>query len=110
MAEIKWIGLNKLQAKLQKNANAVAVKRIVQANAIELTKNMTAKAPVDTGAMARSIKMELSNGGLHAEIGPTTEYAPYVEYGTRYMNAQPFVRPALLVQSVKFKNDLNKLK
>lgn len=110
MAEVKWIGLNKLQAKLQKNANAAAVKKVVQANAIELTKHMTAKAPVDTGAMARSIKMELSNGGLHAEVGPTVEYAPYIEYGTRYMNAQPFVRPTALAQAGKFKSDLNKLK
>jgi HK97 gp10 family phage protein len=33
--------------------------------------------------------------GLLAIIGTSTHYAPYIEFGTRYMAAQPFLRPAL---------------
>lgn len=33
----------------------------------------------------------------------------YLEYGTRFMDAQPFVQPALEEQSAKFKSDMQKL-
>ena len=34
---------------------------------------------------------------------------PYLEYGTRFMDAQPFVRPAFDEQKEKFKDDMQKL-
>ena len=40
---------------------------------------------------------------------PTAEYAAYVEYGTRYMNAQPYMRPSYTAQKEQFKSDLKKL-
>lgn len=33
----------------------------------------------------------------------------YLEYGTRFMSSQPFVRPALEEQEKQFKSDLEKL-
>ena len=33
----------------------------------------------------------------------------YLEYGTRFMDAQPFVQPALEEQLPKFKSDMKKL-
>jgi HK97 gp10 family phage protein len=33
----------------------------------------------------------------------------YLEYGTRFMDAQPFVRPAYNEQKAKFIRDMNKL-
>lgn len=30
-----------------------------------------------------------------AHVGTNVEYAPYVEYGTRRMGAQPYLRPAM---------------
>lgn len=55
-------------------------------------------APVDTGRLRASIvsKTTASTRTLEAvEVGTNVEYAPYVEFGTRYMRAQPFLRPAL---------------
>ncbi|MFQ8894288.1 MAG: HK97-gp10 family putative phage morphogenesis protein [Dorea sp.] len=43
------------------------------------------------------------------EIEPTADYAAYVEYGTRFMNAQPYMRPAYNAQKGKFKSDMQKL-
>jgi HK97 gp10 family phage protein len=72
--------------------------------AAELTKralrvNNRAKqlCPVDTGRLRSSIAMRLEAeaGRLIAVIGTNVEYAPYVEFGTRHMRAQPFLRPAL---------------
>ena len=42
-------------------------------------------------------------------VKPGTNYSPYVEYGTRKMSAQPFVRPAYNAQKEIFKQDLDKL-
>jgi HK97 gp10 family phage protein len=53
--------------------------------------------PVDTGRLRDSItwQMGMVMGLPAARIGTDVEYAPYVELGTRYMAAQPFLRPAL---------------
>lgn len=51
--------------------------------------------PVDTAATKNSIGIDLKAGGLVAEIGPTTEYAPYLEYGTSVMAPHAFMGPAL---------------
>lgn len=53
--------------------------------------------PVDTGRLRDSITWELGmmNGLPSARVGTNVEYAIYVETGTRYMSAQPFLRPAL---------------
>lgn len=54
-------------------------------------------APVDTGRLRSSISwtMGLAAGGLFAEVGSNVEYAPYVELGTVYQQAQPYLVPAL---------------
>ena len=52
-----------------------------------------ANAPVDTGALARSIYSEVH--GPEVTVGAAVEYAAYVEYGTIYVPASPYLRPAL---------------
>jgi HK97 gp10 family phage protein len=53
---------------------------------------------VDTGAQRNSISTTLSGdgrfGAMSAEIGPTTEYSPYREFGTSIAAAHPFMGPA----------------
>ena len=69
------------------------------------------KAPVDTGALRSSIYVSLKSSNtpptsseeslptpkdnLTAYIGPSVEYAIYQELGTRSMDPQPFLVPAL---------------
>ena len=113
MARIKVDGLDELEKKLKANATLNDVKRVVRQNGSELQKRMQAKADFkmgyQTGTTKRSIGLEIKDNGFTAEVGPETEYAPYVEYGTRFMEAQPFVRPALEEQTAQFKSDLQKL-
>lgn len=54
-------------------------------------------AAVDTGRMRASIghRIEREAGGLLAVVGASAGYAVHVEFGTRFMRAQPFLRPAL---------------
>jgi len=61
---------------------------------------------VDTSATINSIKAKpeglsaIPRGMMRAEnlewtIGPSTEYSAFIEFGTRYMRARPFMVPAL---------------
>ena len=49
--------------------------------------------PVDTGTLRRSISHGTQDG--YAVIGTNVEYAPYVELGTRKMQARSFLRKAI---------------
>lgn len=50
--------------------------------------------PVDTGFLRSSITVDEVTP-LEAIIGPHTDYAEHVEFGTSRMAAQPYMRPAL---------------
>lgn len=53
--------------------------------------------PVDTGATRASIHTDTAHAGstITVEVGPSTHYAPYLEYGTSKMAPQAFMGPAL---------------
>ena len=54
---------------------------------------------VDTSATINSIKAQPAGGftgeNLEWRVGPSTEYSAFIEFGTRYMRARPFMVPAL---------------
>lgn len=113
MARLKIDGLEELEKKLKANVTMDDVKRTVAQNGKELQQKMQSNADFkkgyQTGTTKHSIGAEKKDAGFAVEVGPTTEYSPYVEYGTRFMEAQPFVRPALEAQTAKFKSDMQKL-
>ena len=87
--------LNALTAALVKSEAKVTemASRAVAKTALDCEAAAKRKAPVDTGALRNSIGTSIA--GLAAEIGPTVNYAPYQEYGTSRMAAQPYMGPAL---------------
>lgn len=109
MAGVKMVGVKELKRKLASNAQMNGVKRIVQKNGAELQAKAQRNTPVDTGNLKRSIMLEIRDNGLTAEVEAETEYAPYVEWGTRFMKAQLFVRPSFNSQKEIFKRDMEKL-
>lgn len=108
-------GHKELRRDLEKYANPAVIKTIVQKNGDELNARMKKQTEVafvkgySTGQTARSINTIIKDGGFTADVGPTTEYSPYVEYGTRFMQAEPFVAPAFEAQSQKFIHDLERI-
>jgi len=66
-------------------------------------------APIDSGMLKNSISTQSKTEGSNTGegiikkpvdenivlVGTAVEYAPYQEYGTKTMDAQPFLRPAL---------------
>lgn len=56
------------------------------------------KCPVDTGRLRASYTTELvraTGGTPRVVVGSNVEYAPYVEFGTSRMEAQPHLQPAI---------------
>lgn len=113
MAKIKLEGLTELQNKLKKNVKMDDVRKVVRKNGADMANKMIKSADFDkgyqTGETKRSIELSVSSNGLTVMAGPTTEYSPYLEYGTRFMDAQPFVKPAFDEQKEKLKKDMAKL-
>lgn len=113
MASLSVDGLEELQRALKENVTLDDVKRVVRHNGSQLQRKMQAKADFkknyQTGATKRSIDLEIKDSGFTAEVGPETEYSLYLEYGTRYMDAQPFVKPSHEEQKKKFISDMKKL-
>lgn len=69
-------------------------KKALRLAAEPVVKRAQALCPVDTGELRDSIKLESVTKDW-ATIVATAEHAPYVEYGTSRMPAQPFLRPAV---------------
>lgn len=110
---VKLVGLDKLEKDLYKATNFAVVKTVVRKNGSDLQRSMQRKADFvkgyQTGTTKRSIGLAILDEGATAEVGPTTHYAPYLEYGTRYMEAQPFVGPAFREILPNFQRDLKKI-
>lgn len=113
MPKIRIEGIEELQKALKENVTMDDVKRVVKQNGSEMQKKIQANADFtkgyQTGTTKRSVKLEIKDGGLEADVEPETEYSPYLEYGTRFMDAQPFVRPGYSEQKAQFKSDMQKL-
>jgi phage gpG-like protein len=74
-----------------------ATGRDLMSRAIRVHSAAVSRCAVDTGRLRSSITWEVvSEGGeLSAKVGTNVEYGPFVELGTRYMRAQPYLVPAL---------------
>lgn len=107
---VKLSGAKELKAVLEKRSKVKQLAAtVVKFHGSQLQQNAQKRAPVDTGNLKRSIQLEIKDGGLMAEVAATADYSAYVEYGTRFMHAQPYVRPSFQQQEGKFLKDLKKV-
>jgi HK97 gp10 family phage protein len=99
MADVR--ALDDAVAALNAELNAALPGIVLDAAAIAL-REIAARAPVDTGALKRSIEehAERSKSSAAAVVevadsgqGGTEHYAVFDEYGTSHQPAQPFFRP-----------------
>ena len=109
MSRFQVTGTEKLIGALKENADLDLVKKTIRLNATEMQKKAMRKAPVRTGDLRRAIKLRMADGGFTALVRSEIEYAPYQEYGTRFMTGTPHIRPAFHEQSKQFKKDMSRL-
>lgn len=72
------------------------VYRVSQDFALTVEREAKMRAAVDTGHMRASIghDVQQDRNGIVILVGTEVLYAIYVEKGTKYMDAQPFIEPA----------------
>lgn len=112
---VKITGADVLAKALRDIASMEDVKTIVKVNGIRLEREIKAQTKTayrkgySEGYTADSVGGHIENNGLTYVAGEGMVYDPYVEFGTRFMEAEPTVGPALKKVSAQFKSDLNKL-
>ena len=102
-------GADELVRSIRNRLGADRVVPVIRRNTSQAQAKAMRLAAVDTGFMKRSITMRIDTSGLAGYIVAGADYSPYVEMGTRYMTAQPFMRPAAREQAPIFLSDLRNL-
>lgn len=74
-----------------------AVRASVEASCAMVERLAKHYVPVDTGELQASIDTVIEETGktIVGRVSPHTDYAGFVEYGTRFMPAQSYMRVAL---------------
>ena len=123
MAEAKIEGLSALVQKFNAlKYSGTQIRDVVKKNGAELQqqtqKNMLEeykghyegkKFVKPTGATRRSAAVEIQDNGMTAVVAPNTSYFPYLEYGTRFMEAKPTLGPAFKRVSPIFIEDIKRI-
>lgn len=68
--------------------------RAIKKTAYDIVADAAILAPKDTGYLASSIGADFP-GPLKAVLGPTANYAHFVEWGTSKMPARPYMHPSV---------------
>ncbi|MBC7128399.1 MAG: HK97 gp10 family phage protein [Thermoplasmatales archaeon] len=101
MIAAKIIGFEKLQKTLNSITEEENIDALLKEVAFFIEKEAKRICPVDTGRLRSSITTEKIDKLAYA-VGTNVEYAPYVEFGTYKMMAQPYLRPAMQEARMKF--------
>lgn len=107
--ELRIDGLDDLMKTIKQKEKLDDVKAIVKKHGAGLQQKAIQRAPYKTGNLRRSIELNSKDGGLTAEVEATADYAAYQEYGTRFIPAHPYMRPAFDQESRQFISDLERL-
>ena len=102
-------GGDELVRSIRNRLGADRVVPVIRRNTSQAQAKAMRLAAVDTGFMKRSITMRLDISGLAGYITAGADYSSYVEYGTRYNDSQPFMRPTAREQAPIFLSDLRNL-
>lgn len=103
MAEMRIEGLETLMARLAAISEQVvtdAGKKALQEGGEVLRREISSRAPRDTGKLADNIMksgVKTKDGMDYIEVGPSKKvfYSLFLEFGTTKMSARPFIVPAM---------------
>lgn len=90
-----------------------ALEKIVQQAGLEMQAEAKKRVRVDTGRLRSSIMQRLERQGKYkitAIVDTNVKYAKFIEYGTKYMKAYPFLRPAHKIALANYRKRVKNLK
>lgn len=104
-------GIVEVQRNLEKVGEDIkeAARQGVMTAAENIAEEARALCPVDTGRLQASIDYRLNWSGetVSAEIFADTEYAGYVEFGTRYMAPRYYMTRAFQNYAARYAEDVS---
>lgn len=115
MVDVKIEGLQALISDLDaRKYTGKSIRNVVMKNGANLqedaqkrmTKTVAYVKGYSKGTTRRSTTLSISDDGMTATVAPHTEYFSYVEYGTRYMEAEPTLNPAFQKIKQQFYKDV----
>ena len=115
LVDVKIEGLQALISGLDaRKYSGKQVRNVVMKNGANLqedaqkrmTKTVAYVKGYSKGTTRRSTTLSISDDGMTATVAPHTEYFPYVEYGTRFMEAEPTLNPAFQKIKQQFYKDV----
>lgn len=115
MVDVKIEGLQALISDLDaRKYTGKQIRNVVMKNGANLqedaqkrmTKTVAYVKGYSKGTTRRSTTLSISDDGMTATVAPHTEYFSYVEYGTRYMEAEPTLNPAFQKIKQQFYKDV----
>lgn len=96
------------RAKLLVPRIRAGVQQTVAETALLIESDAKQFAPVDTGRLRSSIHADIAPNGLSATVATNVSYAIFLEMGTRYQRAQPFMFPAFEKNRAAFVSNLKR--
>jgi HK97 gp10 family phage protein len=107
-------GLDALLTKLDRMNRDIEddVGKIVKSNTIEMNEKVVKNAEFTQGYQTGYTKRNIETKMVSKLAGKTiskSEHSGYLEFGTRFMDAQPFIFPGFYNQKKQFLDDLNRL-
>jgi HK97 gp10 family phage protein len=102
---VQIFGVPQAQRRLESYSRRVQrdLQEVLDIYAFLIQRQAQVLAPVDTGFLRNNIFVEVDTKWSRI-IEATAEYAIFVEYGTRYTQAQPFLAPAARAYQRDFRN------
>lgn len=115
LVDVKIEGLQALISDLDaRKYSGKQIRNVVMKNGADLqedaqkrmTKTVAYVKGYSKGTTRRSTTLTISDDGMKATVAPSTAYFPYVEYGTRFMEAEPTLNPAFQKIKQQFYKDV----
>ena len=112
-AMLQVLGVEETQKALLDRSREINDKALkaLQASAMRIEKAAKTLCPYDTGTLRRSISVSqpMEDRGTTYLVGPHTTYDAFVEFGTRHMGAQPYLRPAYEAEIPQLKDAMHEV-
>lgn len=83
------------------------IKQVLADGGMKIQTEAQNRAPVRTGTLRASI--EYKPNGLQVEVVAGVDYASFVEFGTRFMEPQPFLTPAFELVAPQIERDIKEV-
>lgn len=107
--EVSFSGIEEFARKLDKIARMEDAQKVVQQHTARLAQLSSIAVPVQSGTLKRSMQTSITGNGLVGTVWFATDYAPYVEYGTRWFIGRRYLGSPFMIEKMRFLEDMRRL-